>query len=294
MILLLFFLSRCVEIFLIGLVNVREPLLGMLEAIPWLAWAAPMENAGILESHILPLIDGLHLDIPRKGEGFKVLPDGQCQGGLTAHLPVTEFAVLEGELANLFGQALRPPSVEIYKVNTCVEGGFDAPVGDGVAVHVLGVEALRLALDGDGGDGIIVVILEDAAGHLHDVALDDGIGVDPHGLLNVGEELAHYEADVVGEVAVEIHVLPLRLVTGVGVDEVAEIVLVLELLDGVKPNVGHALQRLVADEVEDDVTGSVGLYGTDGGLGTDDGTCVGGVNEMDGIMDCGLFAFHGL
>lgn len=45
-----------------------------------------------------------------------------------------------------------------------------------------------------------------------------------------------------------------------GVDELVELVLVLELADGIEPNVGHALERFVADEVEDDMTGRMGLY----------------------------------
>lgn len=63
----LFLFSLHVEIFLVGLVNVWEPFLGMLEAIPWLERSAPVQNARVLQRHVLPLIDGLHLDIPRQG-----------------------------------------------------------------------------------------------------------------------------------------------------------------------------------------------------------------------------------
>ena len=191
---------------------------------------------------------------------LEVLPNGEGQRRLTSHPPVSVLAVLEGQLADLFGQSLRPPPVQVDKVNASIEGGFDAPVGDGVVVLVLLVQALGLPLDGDGGNGraVIVVSVQHISGHLHDVALHDGIAVDPHGLLDVGEEQVHDESHVVGQIAVEVDVLPLRLVAGVGVDEVLEIVLVLKLGDGVEADVGHALEGFVADEVEDDVTGRVG------------------------------------
>jgi len=49
-------------------------------------------------------------------------------------------------------------------------------------------------------------------------------------------------------------------VAGVGVDEIVELVLVLELADGIEPNIGHVLERFVTDKVEDDMAGRMGLY----------------------------------
>ena len=255
----------------------------MLEAIPRLAGSGPVEDTGIFQGHVLPLIDGLHLDIPRQRQVLKVLTNGKGQRGLTSHPPISVLAVLERQLTNLLGQSLLPPSVQIDKVHAGIEGGLDAPVRDGIAVLVLLVQALGLALDGDGGNGraVVVVTIQHLVGHLHNVAFDNGIAVDPHGLLDVGQKQIHDEPHVVGQVAVEVDVVSLRLVTGVGVDELVELVLVLELADGVESNVGHALERFVADEVEDDMTRRMGLDGPDTGLGTDDGLSIGGVNQMD-------------
>mmetsp|Transcript_31489 Transcript_31489/g.92353 ORF Transcript_31489/g.92353 Transcript_31489/m.92353 type:complete len:303 (-) Transcript_31489:171-1079(-) len=255
----------------------------MLEAVPRFARTGPMVDAGILQAHVLPLIDGLHLDIPRQWQMLKVLPNGEGQRRLTSHPPISVLAILERQLANLFGQALCPPPVQVDKVHASIEGGFDAPIGDGVAVLVLLVQALGLALDGDGGNGRAVVIwsVQHVPGHLDNVALHDGIAVDPHGLLDVGKEQIHYESDVVRQIAVEVYVLPLRLVAGVGVDELVQLVLVLELGDGVEPDVGHVLEGLVADEVEDDVTGRVGPDAPNRCLGPYHCLGVGRVDHVD-------------
>jgi len=267
----------------IRFINIRIPLLGMLETIPRLAGSRPVEDAGVLQGHVLPLVDCLHLDIPRQWQMLKVLPNGKGQRGLTSHSPISVLSVLERQLTNLFRQALRPPTIEVDKVHTGIEGGFDAPVGDGIAVLVLLVQALGLSLDGDGGNGravVVVAAVQHTSGHLHNVAFHDRVAVDPHGLLDMWKEIIHDESDVVGQIAVEVDVLSLRLVPRVCVDKILELVLVLELVDGIEPDVGHALERFFANEVEDDMTGRMGLDGTDTGFGAYDGLSVRGVDQV--------------
>ena len=126
----------------------------------------------------------------------------------------------------------------------------------------------------------LALLIESVLEQLHHVALDDGIGVDPHGLGLLGQELMDDKPHVVGRCGVQFDVLAGPGVGGVG--KFLEAVALRDLRQLPKSHLRHVVrirQRLVADVQELDGSGCVHQHRPDGGHDAGLLSAVGRINK---------------